>query len=76
MMSDTVLSIVKNVLKPNVEEISDGDLVAASENATNSTDAVADNAASAAESGTTATDITESCEHDTGYMTHLSYLVG
>ena len=61
-LSDTVLSLVKNVLKPNVEENSD----AAADNATNHTSVAAgDNITSSVESSTV-NGSTESCEQEDG----------
>ena len=62
LASDTVLSLVKTVLKPNVKENS----AAASGNATNHTGVAAgDNINSSAES-TSVNGSTESCEHEDG----------
>ena len=61
LILDTVLSLVKTVLKPNVDENS----AAASDNVTNHTSAVAgDNITSSAESAVNGS--TDSCEHDDG----------
>ena len=62
LVSDTVLSLVKNVLKPNIEENS----ATASDNATNHTSVPAiDNITSSTESSTV-NGSAESCEHEAG----------
>ena len=65
-----MLSIVKNVLQPNVEEMSDESGVAAAENATNATDAVVDVdvVTSTVESDVKTTTDDDATQHSTMYV--------